>query len=109
MTYSPENFTSPEKPCKDRVIEAFLTHSPDAHDMFLKWAFTKEVEAMSKNTPRANIEFDIERAEIYEAIGDPDEAYVILVDALTQAHGESDEHLINLIESKFDHLSEKGE
>ncbi|MDR3519880.1 MAG: hypothetical protein P4L63_03280 [Candidatus Pacebacteria bacterium] len=79
---------------KSEVVELLKARGIDNLEVkkfFMDWTLQRERET-DKGTPRDRIIFNVERAEVYLAIGDNEEFLNALDDALRQAlqHNEAD-------------------
>lgn len=94
---------------KEKVLEMLRANGfehPETKDMVLAWTEQQETLVSKENTASARISFEIERSDLYVAIGDMDGALECLEDARTQAHQEDETELYDLIMNKMDEIDE---
>jgi len=110
-----ENFPSPEnsqeKIEKEKVLEMLRANGfehPETREMVIKWTEQQETLATKENTGRATIIFNIERSDLYLAVGDKEGALECLEDARTQAHQENETELYDQIMKKMDEIEGKS-
>lgn len=108
-----ENFVKPEnsqeKIEKGKVLEMLRVNGfehPETRDMVMRWTEQQEASVENENTSRAGIVFNIERADLYLAVGDIDGALENLEDARTQALQENDAELYEQIMKKMGEIDE---
>ncbi len=90
---------------KDEVLIALQKEkvpSQETRDLVLKWTLQEEAKVNKENTSRATIIFNINRADLYVAVGDIDGALECLEGARLQAHQEGEKDLYNQIMKKMD-------
>jgi hypothetical protein len=80
----------------------------EAKEAVMRWTEQREAEVNAINTSRAAIEFNIERAELYIAVGDKEGALDCLHDARMQAHQENEGALYADILEKMDEIEGKA-
>ena len=89
-----------------KILQSKGLDNPEAKKLFMDWTMQREMET-EKGTPKDRIIFNMERADIYLAVGDKEGALNALEDALMQAVGESEKDLYNIILKKMAELSER--
>lgn len=100
---TPEN--NQEKIEKGKVLEMLRANGfehPETREMVIKWTEQQEALVEKENTSRAGILFNIDRADLYVAVGDTNGALECLEDARMQAHQENEEEIYNQIMKKMD-------
>lgn len=102
---------SQEEVGKEKVLEMLLangTDDPETRELVIRWTEQQEALVAKENTSRAAIVFNVERADLYVAAGDINEALECLEDARTQAHQENEAELYVQIMKKMDDLERQG-
>ncbi|MDP3947360.1 MAG: hypothetical protein Q8Q41_01560 [bacterium] len=102
---NPEN--SQEKIEKEKVLEMLRANGfehLETRDLVIKWTEQQEALVAKENTGRAAIVFNIERSDLYLAVGDKDGAIKCLEDARAQAHQENEGELYDQIMKKMDEI-----
>jgi predicted deacetylase len=104
MLHNFENEHSSGELVKQRVIEALRNGESEAEKLLMQWIEKRQAEAEKINTPRANVEFDIELGEMYIAQGLLHQAWDHLQTSLMQAQQEGFDDLADKINSVMDDL-----
>lgn len=106
-----ETFTNPEnsqeKIEKGKVLELLRVNGyehPETKEAVIRWTEQQEALVTKENTCRARIAFEIERSDLYIAIGDTEGALECLEDARVQAHHENEPELYSQIMKKMDEV-----
>jgi len=81
---------------------------PETRDLVIKWTEQQEALVTKENTSRASIVFNIERADLYLAVGDKEGALECLEDARMQSYQENESELYKQIMKKMDEIEERG-
>ncbi len=92
---------------KAEVIEMLRTRGFDdleVRSLVLEWTIQQETLVAIEYTARASITFNMDRADLYMAIGDTDGALQALEDARLQAHSEGETELYDRIMAKMDEM-----
>jgi translation elongation factor EF-1beta len=107
MEIPPKNESS-EKIEKQKVLDMLRMNGfghPETKELVVEWTKQKEAEVeQSENPNRESIIFNIERTDLYIAVGDKEGAIECLEDALTQADQENEVELQNQILEKLKSL-----
>jgi len=90
------------------MLRANGLEHPETKNLMLKWTKQQEMLVVKENVSRAIIIFNIERSDLYLAIGDKDEALDCLEDARLQAHQENETELYSQIMKKMDGIEGQG-
>lgn len=108
-----ENFPKPEnsqeKIEKGKVLEMLRAHGfehTETRAMVIKWTEQQEALQTNENARKARISLEIERADLYVAVGDIEEAFKCLNQACRQANEEDDEELYSQAIKKMDEIDE---
>ena len=100
-------------PSEERIIEqaeiiellrARGVDDPEVKELVIKWTAQQEVLVTAEGTAKAQITFEINRAELYVACGDIGGALQCLEDARLQAHQEGETELYAQIVLKMDEV-----
>lgn len=89
---------------KEKVLEMLRANGfehPETKDMVLAWTEQQETLVSKENTASARISFEIERSDLYVAIGDMDGALECLEDARMLASQEGEMELYHQIMNKM--------
>lgn len=92
---------------KEKILEMLRANGfehPETKALVMRWTEEQEAAVTADNTSRAAIAFDIERADLYVAIGDIDGALELLDSAREAANCENDESLYDKIMKKMDEI-----
>lgn len=81
---------------------------PETRDLVVRWTEQQEALSEQDGTSRGHILFEMERSELYVAIGDTDGALECLYHALTQAQQEDEPELERQIVQKIGELEVSG-
>ncbi|MFA6428783.1 MAG: hypothetical protein WCW02_04575 [Candidatus Buchananbacteria bacterium] len=96
-----------EKIAKQAVLDSLKQSGPDNPEtkaLVLAWTMQQEALVTAENTSRAAIIFNIERTDLYLAVGDNAGAFDCLNEALLQAHQEGEPELYDQIMEKIKDL-----
>lgn len=96
-----------EKIGKQRVLEMLQTSGfehPETRDLVIKWTEQQEALVAKENTSRAAIIFEIERSDLYLAVGDKDGALECLGHARLLANQENEPELYDQIMKRMDEI-----
>ncbi len=96
-----------EKIEKETVIEMLRLHGfdhPETKNLVLEWTLQQEEFVAKENTSKASIVFNIERSDLYLAVGDILGALECLDDAYTQALHEDEVGLCQEIQKKREEI-----
>jgi FimV-like protein len=107
MEMPPMGENNQEKIEKGKVLEMLRTNGLDhieTKELVMEWTEQKEAEVEKENTSRATIVFNIERSDLYIAMGDKEGATECLEDALAQADQENEKELQDQIIEKLKSL-----
>jgi len=106
-----EKFPSPENVQenieKEKVLEMLRANGlghPETMEMVIAWTKQQEALVEKEGTASARILFEIERSDLYLAVGDIEGALECLEDALTQAHQENEDEFYSQIIKKMDEI-----
>lgn len=95
-------FTEQERTLIKKLREKGVSDS-ETRELLEAWTIEQEAVANQKNTPRANIEFNLKRAKIYLAAGYADAAWENLECVYEQAENEGEvalrQEAINLMKN----------
>jgi len=92
---------------KETVLEILRTKGPEDPEtkvLVERWTAQQEDIATKENTGRAAITLNIERADLYLAVGDIEGALDCLEDARMQAYQENEKELYDQIMKRMDEL-----
>lgn len=92
---------------KAEIVEMLKTKGlddPEVKELVIKWTMEQETLATQVGTVEASITFNIDRSDLYLAVGDIDGALEALEDARLQAHSEGQMELYNQIMTKMDEI-----
>lgn len=92
---------------KSEVIELLKTRGledQEVKELVTQWTIQREALATEEGTAIASIIFNMDRADLYVAIGDIEGALEALEDARLQAHQENEMELYNQIMIKMDEI-----
>ena len=78
--------------------------APETKELVLVWTIEQEALIEKENTAKASILFNVERTDLYLAIGDIDGALECLEDARAQAFYENETELYGEIVKKMNEL-----
>ncbi|MBX4200355.1 hypothetical protein KW790_02770 [Candidatus Parcubacteria bacterium] len=101
------SFENPETSNREILIEALKTkglEDPETREMLIKWTEDKENEVEREGTRDAQINFELERAQLYLDAGYTDDAMQTLKDAMDIATNENRDDLVELVQQKIDSL-----
>jgi len=84
-----------------RLLKERGLDNPQTRELLMEWTIEQEIEVEIKNNPAAQINFTIDRTEMYLAIGDIEGALDTLDDARRQALQENETDLYNKIMNKM--------
>ena len=104
MEMPPTGENNQEKIEKEKVLEMLRTNGLEhfeTNELVTKWTLQKEAEVKKENTSRAAILLNIDRTDLYIAIGDNEGAIKNLEDALEQADQENEKELQDQIIEKI--------
>ncbi len=93
------------------LIESLATKGstdPESERLLEQWTINAEREASEANTPRASIELNLKRAELYLAAGYRDEAQENFEAAQIQAIQENETALLETIEKRMAEMEGGG-
>jgi hypothetical protein len=99
-----EDFPSPEQNEKQALIDVLKTkglEDPESKELMIAWCEKKEAEVTAEGSREAQINFEIERAELYQESGNAEYAMSAFEDALMIAVNEGMEELVQKIEEKI--------
>ena len=96
-----ESFPNLEKKTVLEMLKANGFDHPETKELVMKWIEQREREVEIENTSRAAIVFNIERTDLYIAMGDREGAIQNLEDALGQADSEDEKELQEEIIAKI--------
>lgn len=77
---------------------------PETMALVIKWTQEQEEKAEANGTPEARIDFEINRVDLYLAVGDTEGALGCLEDARIIALNEYNDELREQIEKKMDEI-----
>ena len=92
---------------KSEVIELLKTRGfedPEVKEFVTQWTLQREALVNQESTATASITLNMDRADLYVAIGDIEGALEALEDARLQAHQENETELYNQIMAKMDEI-----
>ncbi len=99
-----ENIPNPEQLERQTLIETLRTRGfedAESKQLMIAWCERREAEVSAEGTREAQVNFEIERAEIYQEAGSIEDALVALEDAFTIATQEGLDELAHTIEEKI--------
>ncbi|MEK9180271.1 MAG: hypothetical protein AAB897_02570 [Patescibacteria group bacterium] len=96
-------FTQQEEELIRKLREQGAEH-PETRKLLEDWIIEQEAVANQKNTPRASIELNLKRAQLYRAAGYIDEARENLEAVRRQATQEEENDLLQVAESLMDQI-----
>lgn len=99
-----EGFEEPKYYSKDEVFSIVRGKSledPEVNTVVQKWLLQREGETRAENTSRANIVLEVDRMELYQAMGDEVSARQCAEDAYTMAWNEGQYDILEHLEQKF--------
>lgn len=95
---------------KQDLVNTLLSkgfEDPEAQTMLGAWITEKQREVNLKNTVRANIEFELERAELYYTTG-YEYAYEAFEETRLYAHSQNDAEMYKKICDRMDEIERGG-